>query len=290
MSWDEESETAVAEKVEKYVPLADGIHRDASFENYLKQDRVSKSLLWDTFDRSPAHARQGKEESNAMKIGTATHCVLLEPDMFRARFVRGPDDRRGNKWKDALAVAASDGRDLLTAGDYDSALMLRDVVKDMAYIKKLTGNGAYREITACATDPDTGLKTRMRADAYVPGDGILIDLKTTADARPEPFMRSVRNFGYHLQEAHYSRTWSLAGGASVAFLFVVVEPEAPFAVKIYELDPDTVAEGEAIRQRAMATWAECVAAGAWPSYSQEPEVIGLRKFDYKMTVPMMGGN
>ena len=111
-SWDDESEATVAEKVEKYVPLADGIHRDVSFENYLKEDRVSKSLLWDTFDRSPAHARQGKEESNAMKVGTATHCVLLEPDMFRTRFVRGPDDRRGNKWKDAVAMAAADGRDL----------------------------------------------------------------------------------------------------------------------------------------------------------------------------------
>jgi hypothetical protein len=287
MSWDDDETTLT---VERHVPLKDGIHRDVSFDRYLKEDRVSKTLLWDIHDRSPAHARIGKEESNAMKVGTATHCVLLEPDHFRLRFVRGPDDRRGNRWKDALAAAASDERELLTAAEYDSAIELRDAIKDNPYIKKLTGNGAYREITACATDPETGLKTRMRADGYVPGDGIIVDVKTTKDARIGPFTRSVVDYGYHLQEAHYTKTWRDAGGQSVAFIFAVVEPFAPFAIKIYELDADAVAEGEAIRERAMRTWAECLETGVYPAYPQEPETLTLRKFDYVLTVPMMGGN
>jgi hypothetical protein len=284
MSWDDE-DTAVA-VVERHKPLADGIHENIPFDRYLKEDRVSKTLLWDIYSRSPAHARIGKEESNAMKVGTATHCVLLEPDNFRLRFVRGPDDRRGNRWKDALAMAASDGRELLTSEEYDNALMMRDAIKDNPYIKKLTGNGAYREITACATDPVTGLKTRMRADGYVPGDGIIVDVKTTKDARLMPFTRSVVDYGYHLQEAHYTKTWADAGGKSVAFIFAVVEPFAPYAIKIYELDGDAVAEGEAIRERAMATWAECLASGVFPAYPQEPETLSLRKSDYNLTVPV----
>jgi exodeoxyribonuclease VIII len=282
-SWDDEDTAPV---VERHVPLTNGIHRDVSFDRYLKEDRVSKTLLWDIHDRSPAHARIGKEESNAMKVGTATHCVMLEPDHFRLRFVRGPDDRRGNRWKDALAMAAADERELLTAAEYDAAIEMRDAIKDNPYIRKLTGNGAFREITACANDPETGLPTRMRADAYVPGDGILIDLKTTRDARPVQFTRAVREYGYHLQEAHYTKTWANAGGSSVAFIFAVVEPFAPFAIKIYELDADAIAEGEAIRQRAMATWAECLVTGVFPAYPQEPETLSLRKFDFQLTVPV----
>lgn len=283
--WDDEDEKPAADTVEKLAPLADGIHKDVPFEHYLQQDRVSKGVLWTTYTHSPAHARIEPESSNFMKVGSATHCVLLEPDSFRDRYKRGPEDRRGNKWK---VLQSEYGEYLLTAEEYDNALALRDAIRHNPYIKKLTGNGAYREVTACATDPITGLKTRMRADGYVPGDGILQDVKTTTDARAEEFVKKVKAFGYHLQEAHYTKTWKDAGGDSVAFIFIVVEPKPPYAVKIYELDADAVAEGEAIRQKAMETWLRCVESGEWPAYSQEPEVIGLRKFDYRETVPVNG--
>mgnify|MGYP000172587460 CR=1 FL=1 len=280
--WDN---TAPANEVERVAILKDGIHRDQPFSTYVKLDRVSKTLLHEVYDRSPAHAMVAKEESNAMKVGTAVHCAVLEPDLFRDRFKRGPEDRRGLRWK---AFTDEYGEGALTAGDYDLALELRDAIRHNEYVKKLTGAGAYREITACSTDPETGLKCRMRADAYVPGDGILCDLKTTNDARPEHFRRTVKQFGYHLQEAHYSKTWRDAGGDTAAFFFVVVEPQPPYAVKIYELDPDTAAEGEAIRRKAMATVAECYETGVWPGYSEAPEPIGLGKWDYKETVPMGG--
>lgn len=284
-----------ADKVEILRPLADGIHRDIPFERYVALDRVSKTLLQTVYTRSPAHALVAKEESNLMKIGTAVHCAVLEPDEFRARFHRGPEDKRGNRWK---AVVAEYGDGALTDAEYDNALALRDAIRHNPYVKKLTGHGAYREITACSTDPETGLLCRMRADAHVPGDGILCDLKTTNDARAFAFRKTVRNFGYHLQEAHYSKTWADAGGDSAAFLFVVVEPEPPYAVKIYELDADTIAEGEAIRAKSMRIVEECMRTGEWPLssgegwasefkvYSAEPEVIGIGKYDYQETVPL----
>lgn len=277
--------TIVKPEVEKLLPLADGIHKGVSFERYVALDRVSKTLLHTVYEYSPAHAQVAKEESNFMKVGTAVHCAVLEPDEFRARFTRGPDDRRGNRWKDFVAEY---GDGALVAEDYDNALALRDAIRHNPYVKKLTGAGAYREITACSTDPETGLKCRMRADAFVPGDGILCDLKTTTDARPQAFVRTVRTFGYHLQEAHYTKTWRDAGGTAAAFFFIVVEPEPPYALKIYELDPDAAAEGEAIRAKAMLTVAECMKTGVWPGYPEEPEQISFKTWDYKETVPLGG--
>lgn len=273
-------------KVDIFRPLPDGIHRDIPFPTYLAQDRVSKTFISAVHDYSPAHALVAKEESNAMALGTAIHCVVLEPDAFRARFHRGPEDRRGLRWKH---LKDEWGEGLLTADQYDLCLLLRDAIKDNPYIKKLTGSGAYREITACSTDPETGLQCRSRADAYIPGDSIMCDLKTTNDARKAAFKRTVKRFGYHVGEAHYTKTWLDAGGAPLnAFVFVVVEPEPPFALKIYELDADAVAEGEAIRAKTMLTIAECKASGVWPGYPEEPEVIGLDKWDFEETVPMGG--
>lgn len=283
-AWDEDDEVAIADKVEMHLPLPDGIHKNVSFDRYLKEDRVSKSALWTAYSRSPAHARVEKEASNAMKVGTATHCVVLEPDSFRLRFHRGPDDRKGNRWKDFVAEY---GEGALTSHEFDAALELRDAIMDVPEIRLLTGNGAYREITACATDPETGLKTRARADGYVPGHGIIAELKSTNDARAEAFQRTVRQFGYHMGEAHYAKTWQDAGGENYqAFIFIALEVEAPYALKIYELDADTIAEGEAIRQKAMATWLECVQTGKWPAYKTAPEALGLRKYDYRETVPV----
>lgn len=281
--WDDD-EVAVAEAVERNVPLADGIHYNVPFDAYLLQDRVSKSGLWTAYNRSPAHARVQKTPTNAMKKGSATHTVLLEPDEFTRRYKRGPEDRRGNKWK---LLVEEYGEFLLTAGEYDDMLVLRDALKDIREIKMLTGNGAHREVTVCAVDPETGLKTKARADAYVPGDGIMVEVKTTADARPEPFLRVVKDLGYHVGEAHYTKTWRDAGGIDFkCVIFIALETEAPYGVKIYELDADAIAEGEAIRAKAMATWAECVAKGVWPAYSTVPEALSLRKFDYRETVPI----
>lgn len=284
--WDDD-EVDVVEAVERFEPLPDGIHKNVAFDHYLKEDRVSKTRLWKTYNFSPAHALIEEEESDAMKKGSATHCVVLEPDSFRARYLRGPDDRKGNKWKDAVATAKEHGMEVLTSSDFDNMLMLREAIRHDPYIKKLTGNGAFREISAFATDPETGLAIKARADAYVPGDGIVVELKTTTDARPRQFINRVKDLGYHMGEAHYSHTWRLAGGDPIGFIFIALETAPPYALKIYELKPDEVAEGEAIRAKAMATWAECVRNGRWPAYDTRPEALGFRsKYDFVETVPI----
>jgi hypothetical protein len=59
---------------------------------------LSKSLLhW---------MGQERKESIAFDIGKAVHALILEPE--KDLVVRGPEDRRGSKWKDAKAKADKD--------------------------------------------------------------------------------------------------------------------------------------------------------------------------------------
>jgi len=269
--------------VEKVKVYPNGIHEGVTFAEYLAQDRVSKSGLWTLYIRSPAHARVEKEESNAMKFGTAFHCALLEPHAFRDRFVRGPVDRRGKKWTEALEQY---GDALLTEADYDNALALRDALRDEPVIKQLTGGGTMREVSAFSTDPDTGLPTRARFDCYAPDVAIGCDVKSTEDARAYQFRKRVGGLGYHVQEALYTDTWKREGGILKSFAFIAIEPKPPFAFKIYDLDADAVAEGRAIAQKALALWRKCLDANHWPAYPTKPETLTLDKWDFRETVPM----
>lgn len=263
-----------------------GIVHDLPFEQYLAtRGRASKSSLWTLHTRSPAHARIEKEESNAMKLGTAIHCAILEPDEFNARFVRGPDDRRGNKWKEAVEDASADGMECLTSGDYDAALACRDALQTDPFIRKLTGAGTVREVSAFWTDEETGVRLRCRPDAFSPALGIIADLKTTGDARPGEFVRRVGQLGYHMGEAIYSDGWRAAGQELAAFVFLAVEPDPPFAHHIFELDPTTVEEGQAVFRAALRTWAECEASGRWPAYPAGVQPLRLNKWDFRITSP-----
>lgn len=259
-----------------------GIVHDLPFSDYLAGPEVSKSSLWTLHTRSPAHARIEKETSNAMQLGTAIHCAVLEPDCFCQRFHRGPEDRRGNRWKEALDEY---GERLLTAGDYDDALAVRDALRHHPIIRRLTGAGSVREVSAFATDAETGLRLRARPDAFAPSCGLMADLKTTSDARASEFARRVGQLGYHAGEAFYTDVWRAAGGDLDAFVFVAVEPRPPYAAQVYELTPDAVEEGRAIIRKALDRWADCAERNEWPAYPAEIVSLDLRKWDYRETQP-----
>lgn len=265
--------------------LDDGIYDALAFETYLAQPRVSKSTLWTFHTRSPAHSRVEKEPSNVMAFGTAAHCAVLEPDAFTSRFKRGPNDRRGNKWKDFIAKVGEGAA--LTADDYDGILQLRDAIRHHPLIRQLTGEGLRREVTAFWTDPETGLQLRARPDAINERLPIMADLKSTTDARPAEFARVAGRLGYHLQEAIYSEGWRVANGldAPLAFVFIALERTPPYAFRIFEMDPDAAAEGHAIMRKALDQYARCKARNEWPGYPHEVEPLSLRKWDFSETQP-----
>ena len=96
-----------------------GCYPGLSAEEYHAGPGVSKSLL-DAFQISPWYYEQAKlgngKTSSGFDMGTAAHYAVLQPELFEANVICGPEDRRGNKWKDL--VAAHPGKTVLTAGDY----------------------------------------------------------------------------------------------------------------------------------------------------------------------------
>lgn len=258
-----------------------GIH-DISNSGYHASAGVSKSGLWKLHTKSPAHYKFGEQASSpAFDLGTAAHTAILEPEKLGAYLVRGPDDRRGKKWTDAQEMASMGGLLLLTSGDYDSVLRMRDAAHKNPLVRRLT-QAATVEKSAYWTDEETGVLCRCRPDLYSPTLKLMADLKTTADGSPQKWRRSVADYGYHVQEAMYSEGWEAAGGGQVdGMVFIVVEKDAPHIVAVYELDRAAVAEGFEIYRDALARYAECLSADAWPGYGDGVTCLDLPKWAYR---------
>ena len=67
-----------------------GIYEGIPFDDYLKIDAVSNSLL-NEFRSCPARAKyymdNGSVSTEAMNMGSALHTAVLEPHLFDSRFV-----------------------------------------------------------------------------------------------------------------------------------------------------------------------------------------------------------
>jgi hypothetical protein len=127
-------------------------------------------------------------------------------------------------------------------------------------------------------DPATQAPCKARYDRLRP-DNIIVDLKTTRDASPHGFQRSIANFGYALQAAHYRRGMrEVLQQDMAAWCFIAVEKEPPFLVACYVLDAESIDASDVKVGKALASYMECKRTGVWPGYSDLIEPISLPKW------------
>lgn len=245
----------------------------------------SKSYLWKLYSKTPAHVEYGEPEPSKTKdLGAAVHIAALEPHRFEADVIRGPDDRRGNKWKDAIEEAQAYGKLLLTSGDYDKSRRMGDAAQKLWIVRQLSETQLLYEASAFWTDPETGIECRCRPDIYSPALEIMADLKSTGDASKFTWAKRVADYGYHAQEAWYTEGWQAAGGGGVdGFVFIVIEDEYPHLAVSYELTPRAVDEGRMAMAKALATYKECRDANSFPGYPEIVQELDLPAWAYRET-------
>lgn len=242
--------------------------------DYHADPAVSASHLH-AIARSPYHYwsryldsnRKPVEPTAAMRLGTLVHTAVLEPDELLQRYGVAPDRRT----KDGKAVAermAAAGIEAVSEADMTLALSMASSVRNHPAAAALLKQGKAEQ-SFWWDDAATGLRCKCRPDWYY--GTTVVDLKTTTDASPAGFAKSVATFRYHTQASHY-----LAGlhGAE-RFVFIAVEKTAPYAVAVYELDAAALAAGEQLRQRDMRVIADCHATKEWPGYGDDCQTLSL---------------
>lgn len=217
------------------------IRDDLTNEQYHALDGISASDVKIVHAKSIAHWKNKRfKETVTLQLGTAIHAFVLEADIAHKLIHRGPETRRGKAWTEAKEEAESAGAVLLTEADYDHAKAVAEsVLMTPRVMRMLNDKACIKEQSIINTCPETGLTLKCRPDALLPGRAVL-DLKTTQDASPRGFAKSVRGFGYDLQASFY--LMAVANEASIedcpTFGFIAVEKELPYSVAIHTLEYD----------------------------------------------------
>lgn len=232
------------------------------------------------------------EPTEAMVFGTLFHTVLLDlPAYLEGYFVPpalAPDgtpwDRRKKDHKIAWGdlEANNEGRLPISAETNKQLLAMRAAVGNNERAAKLVfdSEGAPEQ-SLWWTDEDTGLVLKCRHDRPAMNGTVIVDIKTCPDSAPEPFAKSVANFGYYRQAAFYCDGQKAVTGVDARMVFCAVSKEEPYSVGLYELSAEAVEFGREQIRNSLGELAKCFETGDWRSpHEKIISVINLPRWAY----------
>lgn len=251
-----------------------GIYYDISNADYHAGDGVSKSQL-DMVALSPALLQWSKaapvdeEKTKALDMGTALHCLLLEPDEFDKRFIVAPEfNRRTTAGKEDEAAFLRDvagmGMTVMTNEQGRKLNIMRDSAMAHPAARWMLEAEGKCELSAYWNDAETGELCRFRPDKWLLENNVIIDVKKVADM--DRFARHIEEFRYHVQDAMYREGALRVTGQPHGFFFIAISETIDcgrYPVRVFELDAQDIDTGHALFRRDLNTYHECRINNEW---------------------------
>ena len=227
-------------------------------KDYYEKDAVSATLLKAVIKQSPVHAEERMKSfvpTANMKLGTAFHAVILEPEIAHELYAVQPIiDRRTKAGKEVYASF------LENVGD--KAVITQDQSQLLSGMKAscLAHPEVQRLLEQCyATEFQSFFEfSEIECKAMIDicdDEGTIVDIKTTQDASPEAFMRQSANLLYHMQLAWYANAMGLKWNEVNAYI-IAVENTAPHGVAVYRFSQSALLNGWELCKHAMKLWKE----------------------------------
>ena len=260
--------------VDTSLALPQGLVLGLSNEEYHSGPGISKSQL-DDIAESPAtyiwrkSAPVDEEKLKALDMGTALHCLLLEPEEFKDRFIIAPEfNRRTNAGKDEekefLANCAELGKTIMAAEEGRKLQLMRESVFAHPDARWLLEQDGLCEGSLYWTDRETGELCRCRPDRMLTGHPILADVKKVDDM--SRLRRHVEEFRYHVQDAMYSDGYREIYGEIPDFIFIAVSSSIEcgrYPVRVRPLEQEWKEEGKDLYRRDLRKFHECRVNNDW---------------------------
>jgi len=246
-----------------------GIYPNVPMSEYAAWDALNHSALR-MFDHSPAHVRNvldggAFEATDSMEFGSAVHAWVLERERYADLVALRPEFvGTGSKGARAAWEAANAGKVQIPHDRQADVERIGRVIHADPNCRRLARNPGHRE--CCIVWDDNGVRCKGRVDKFYHTLGMALDLKTTRDASPAKFAKSVVDFGYASQAAFYTRGLAALGVTLTKFYILAVENEAPFGAAVYTLDDEFMRIGRTQVTLWMQQAAACVKSGQWPGY------------------------
>lgn len=258
------------------------LFEDMTEEQYFSIEAASNSVL-NRMTQSPAHCKYYMEtpfkQTDSMLLGSVVHCLLLEPELFEARYAVEPNwDHATDKKIDKRTKTGKAIMQNFENSVGDKKVISADIAvkaKTMANaaegtVKQYIKNGSP-EVSMIWEDKETKLKCKGRVD-YV--RDFLIDIKTTDNASPRAFQASILKYGYYRQAAMYMDGYeAITGNRPSKFVFIAIESKPPYVTTPYTLDQEAIDIGQFDYRKLLIQYKQCCESGIWPGY--EPGTIHL---------------
>lgn len=254
--------------------MKDGIYYDLSNDEYHNSEGISNSGLG-LIDESPAsyiwnkNAPVNEDKTKALDMGTALHCILLEPDEFKDRFIIAPTFNRrtkdGRKEEcEFIDGCAELGKTIMTAEEGEQLNYMRDSVMAHPNARWLLEADGHSEASIYWTDKATGEKCRIRPDRMINSRPIIIDVKKVEGL--DRFQRQCFEFGYHRQAAMYTDGFKQHFGEEPSFLFLAVSSTVScgkYPVRVRPLSDRFFDMGHELYRYNLETYHHCRVNNDW---------------------------
>lgn len=269
--------------------------------DYHAHPAISRSALME-LERTPRHfwykylsGEYEDEESDALRIGSAFHTLVLEPALFHDQCAVLEDGaparpteavlKAKNPSPDSLERQAwwaefnrnNAGKLIMRGSEFHSMKRMAASIKAEPAAANIIGGTGKIEQSFFWFDSQYEVEVKCRPD-FIRDDMVLkgknetivLDLKTCKDASPEEFARSIVNYGYDIQAFMQMEGIEKATGKRpVDFVFLCVEKDAPHCAAFYSVTPELLACGEARYHKLMAIYSACRKSNLWPGYGSQ---------------------
>lgn len=233
--------------------------------------------------------REPEEQTEAMMLGTAIHCAATEPDEFPYRYEIVPEgiSRRSNDGRQFFKELAAEGKQPLMPHQYEIIAGSAKAVRSQPFMRQvLAQQNCIIEQPVFWKDEKTGLICKMKPDLMLEPcrafpNGLIVDVKSAADASPDRFVKSAFDLLYHMQAAWYVKGYEKTYRKRPPFVFLATEKQPPFAAAPYLAGEMQMLLGQITNRRLLDEYAVCVSENRWPGYHTKPALLGLPPWGVK---------
>lgn len=236
--------------------IKDGVYFDLSNEDYHNDPALGstgcKKLLASPLQywhNSPFNTDKKSVYSSALKVGTAIHTALLEPEMFKDQF------KVNRKSKTSTKV------NVLGKDEFRTVNRIKKHALSSKYSNLFTNGIA--EVSVFWTDEHTGIRCKTRFDYLVKGN-VIVDLKS---------IRSLLNKDVINEIFHTDRRYYLSAGMYIEglrqlkkmkgvtpgneeFYFIFLSKDEPVEMEVVKVEKDVLDLGHEHFRKALDIYKE----------------------------------
>lgn len=259
--------------------MGESIRHDLTLDEYLQIDAMSASGLNNARRSALKYLHEKKSPTaatEAMRVGSAAHCAILEPNEFDRRYAVYTERRGTNAYK--AFDAERPGQTILKPDQWNGCKRMAKAVREHPAAGPLLADGKP-EVSMFWANNDFGVDGKLRIDWFREGDSI-VEIKTTQDVRPDKFKWDCGRYGYHVKFAWYQDGVTAVTGLVLPTWVIAVESKQPHDVVVYRVPEYVIDQGRADYEDALNTLRECRTSGRYPGVSDTVLELELPAFAY----------